>query len=251
MMPGARGHAHALRRRRGGRQRRRSSPSRAASAWSATGSAWAATTPPRCTPDLHRAVPLHRRHDRQGGRRRLRRALRRPRGRGAGLVPARLTTRRMARDDGTDGTAGLPRDVQADRGDLQPGLRVLLLPVARRSCTRAAGSGCRRTCTRRTSRQLLAAQRGVDEVVVAFQGGEPTLMGIDFFRRTLELERAVRGARAADPQHDADQRHAARRRVGARSSRRTTSSSGSRSTGRARCTTPTASTRAASRPSTG
>jgi serine-type anaerobic sulfatase-maturating enzyme len=38
--------------------------------------------------------------------------------------------------------------------------------------------------------QLLAAQRGVDEVVVAFQGGEPTLMGLDFFRRTLELERA-------------------------------------------------------------
>ncbi|WP_404388663.1 anaerobic sulfatase maturase [Humibacillus xanthopallidus] len=36
--------------------------------------------------------------------------------------------------------------------------------------------------------QLLAAQRGVDEVVVAFQGGEPTLMGLDFFRRTLELE---------------------------------------------------------------
>ena len=36
--------------------------------------------------------------------------------------------------------------------------------------------------------QLLAAQRGADEVVVAFQGGEPTLMGIDFFRRTLELE---------------------------------------------------------------
>ena len=37
--------------------------------------------------------------------------------------------------------------------------------------------------------QLLAAQRGVDEVVVAFQGGEPTLMGIDFFRRTLDLEK--------------------------------------------------------------
>jgi uncharacterized protein len=36
--------------------------------------------------------------------------------------------------------------------------------------------------------QLLAAQRGVDEIVVAFQGGEPTLMGLDFFRRTLELE---------------------------------------------------------------
>ena len=36
--------------------------------------------------------------------------------------------------------------------------------------------------------QLLAAQRGAEEVVVAFQGGEPTLMGLDFFRRTLELE---------------------------------------------------------------
>ncbi len=36
--------------------------------------------------------------------------------------------------------------------------------------------------------QLLAAERGVEEVVVAFQGGEPTLMGLDFFRRTLELE---------------------------------------------------------------
>ena len=38
-------------------------------------------------------------------------------------------------------------------------------------------------------RQLLAAQRGLDEIVVAFQGGEPTLMGLDFFRRSLELER--------------------------------------------------------------
>ena len=30
------------------------------------------------------------------------------------------------------------------------------------------------------------------EVVVAFQGGEPTMMGLDFFRRALELERRVR-----------------------------------------------------------
>jgi uncharacterized protein len=36
--------------------------------------------------------------------------------------------------------------------------------------------------------QLLAAQRGADEVVVAFQGGEPTMMGLDFFRRVLALE---------------------------------------------------------------
>lgn len=37
--------------------------------------------------------------------------------------------------------------------------------------------------------QLLAAQRGADEIVVAFQGGEPTLMGIEFFAQTLDLER--------------------------------------------------------------
>jgi uncharacterized protein len=39
--------------------------------------------------------------------------------------------------------------------------------------------------------QLLAAHRGADEVVVAFQGGEPTLMGLDFFRRTIELEQRL------------------------------------------------------------
>jgi uncharacterized protein len=36
---------------------------------------------------------------------------------------------------------------------------------------------------------LLQAHAGLPEVVVAFQGGEPTLMGLDFFRRVLELER--------------------------------------------------------------
>ncbi len=41
-------------------------------------------------------------------------------------------------------------------------------------------------------RQLLEAQVGADEVVVAFQGGEPTMMGLDFFRRTLELEERFR-----------------------------------------------------------
>jgi uncharacterized protein len=38
-------------------------------------------------------------------------------------------------------------------------------------------------------RGLLEAHRGVPEVVVAFQGGEPTMMGLDFFRRVLEIER--------------------------------------------------------------
>ncbi|MGE5287449.1 MAG: anaerobic sulfatase maturase [Micromonosporaceae bacterium] len=40
--------------------------------------------------------------------------------------------------------------------------------------------------------QLLAAHEGADEVVVAFQGGEPTLMGLGFLRRTLELEEEFR-----------------------------------------------------------
>lgn len=37
---------------------------------------------------------------------------------------------------------------------------------------------------------LLEAHAGLPEVVVAFQGGEPTMMGLDFFRRVLELEQA-------------------------------------------------------------
>lgn len=38
-------------------------------------------------------------------------------------------------------------------------------------------------------RQLLEAHAGAPEVVVAWQGGEPTMMGLDFFRRSIELER--------------------------------------------------------------
>ncbi|MEU2747539.1 anaerobic sulfatase maturase [Streptomyces collinus] len=38
-------------------------------------------------------------------------------------------------------------------------------------------------------RQLIEAHGPVPEVTVAWQGGEPTLMGLDFFRRSLEYER--------------------------------------------------------------
>ena len=38
-------------------------------------------------------------------------------------------------------------------------------------------------------RQLLEAHSRVPDVVVAWQGGEPTMMGLDFFRRAIELER--------------------------------------------------------------
>jgi uncharacterized protein len=37
---------------------------------------------------------------------------------------------------------------------------------------------------------LFEAHRDAPEVVVAFQGGEPTMMGVDFFLRVLEIERA-------------------------------------------------------------
>jgi uncharacterized protein len=36
-------------------------------------------------------------------------------------------------------------------------------------------------------RQLIEAHASVPEVVIAWQGGEPTLMGLDFFRRSVEL----------------------------------------------------------------
>ena len=40
--------------------------------------------------------------------------------------------------------------------------------------------------------QLLAAHPAASEVVVAWQGGEPTMMGLDFFRRSIELQQRYR-----------------------------------------------------------
>ena len=37
--------------------------------------------------------------------------------------------------------------------------------------------------------QLLDAHRDQPDTVLAFQGGEPTMMGLDFYRRVVELER--------------------------------------------------------------
>ncbi len=41
-------------------------------------------------------------------------------------------------------------------------------------------------------RQLFEAQGSSPEVTVAWQGGEPTLMGVDFFRRALEMTERLR-----------------------------------------------------------
>jgi uncharacterized protein len=41
-------------------------------------------------------------------------------------------------------------------------------------------------------RQLIEAHTGAPEVVVAWQGGEPTMMGLGFFRRSVELAEALK-----------------------------------------------------------
>src|SRR5262245_5193560 len=47
-------------------------------------------------------------------------------------------------------------------------------------------------------RQLIESHARVPEVQIAWQGGEPTLMGLDFFRRSVELaERHVRPGQRA------------------------------------------------------
>src|SRR5262245_40134247 len=48
-------------------------------------------------------------------------------------------------------------------------------------------------------RQLVEAHAGVPDVTIAWQGGEPTLMGIEFFRRSVELaERYLRPGQRAE-----------------------------------------------------
>ena len=61
-------------------------------------------------------------------------------------------------------------------------------------------------------RQLLESQPG-PEVIVGWQGGEPTLMGLEFFERSVEYVRSATSARADGRLHHPDQRHAARRRL--------------------------------------
>ena len=63
-------------------------------------------------------------------------------------------------------------------------------------------------------KQLIEAHAGVPEVAIAWQGGEPTLMGVDFFRRSVELAEELSSARPAGDVHDPDERDAPRRRVG-------------------------------------
>ena len=62
-------------------------------------------------------------------------------------------------------------------------------------------------------RQLIEAHQ-TNDVNIAWQGGEPTLMGLDFYRRTMDAGRETPAARHDLSAHHADQRHAAERRMG-------------------------------------
>ena len=97
--------------------------------------------------------------------------------------------------------------------------------------------------------QYIAAQPG-DEVHFAWQGGEPTLLGVDFFRTVVALEEKYAGGKRI---HNALQTNGtllddAWGRV---SGANTSFWSEFRLMGRANCMTATASTRGRRRPSTG
>ncbi|VUC90451.1 anaerobic sulfatase maturase [Salmonella sp. NCTC 11881] len=54
-------------------------------------------------------------------------------------------------------------------------------------------------------RQQIAAQ-DIDEVIFAWQGGEPTLMGIPFYRKAVEFQQRYCGGKN-HRQYLPDQRH--------------------------------------------
>ena len=80
----------------------------------------------------------------------------------------------------------------------------------RRRCIPAAGSVAD-DMLESYIRQLIESHR-TPEVTVAWQGGEPTIMGLDFFRRSMELEKKYARS-GSHRQHHPDQRHAGRRRL--------------------------------------
>ena len=55
-------------------------------------------------------------------------------------------------------------------------------------------------------RQVIESQRA-PEVMISWQGGEPTLMGLDFFKRAMDARQAIYSSRHDRPAYHADQRH--------------------------------------------
>ncbi len=61
--------------------------------------------------------------------------------------------------------------------------------------------------------QQRLAQHDEPEINIAWQGGEPTIMGLDFFKRSVELHRKIPKAAAESLMHHPDQWPADRRRM--------------------------------------
>jgi hypothetical protein len=55
-------------------------------------------------------------------------------------------------------------------------------------------------------RQLIESQRA-PEVTISWQGGEPTLMGLDFFKRAMDARQTLHTSRHDRPAYDANQWH--------------------------------------------
>jgi uncharacterized protein len=70
---------------------------------------------------------------------------------------------------------------------VQPRLRVLLLFLSKEMLYPGSRFRMADELLEAYVRQLIEAHAGVPEVQVAWQGGEPTMMGVDFFRRSVEL----------------------------------------------------------------
>src|SRR6478609_2620470 len=83
--------------------------------------------------------------------------------------------------------AGLPPARQADRRAVQPGLRLLLLPVKGEALYPDSRFRMSDEQLEAYLRQLIESHSQAPEVTIAWQGGEPTLMGLDFFRRSVEI----------------------------------------------------------------
>ncbi len=80
------------------------------------------------------------------------------------------------------------RDDQASRADLQPRLLLTASIAEGGSFEKDASFRMSDEVLEEFTRQYIDAQN-VPQVTFGWQGGEPTLMGLDFFRKAVELQR--------------------------------------------------------------
>ena len=87
---------------------------------------------------------------------------------------------------------------------------ISIVPIAfscpRTRSTRTKSTACPAATLEAYIRQLLESHRA-PQVTVAWQGGEPTLMKVEFFRRSVELVEKYRRAGSGRAAHLSDQRH--------------------------------------------